>query len=69
MIYRNRSLLKKILSVDQLGMHRTRNRKFVGLIPIDWYIEDLEELFVSQMLTIDNVFSALLSVDGICENE
>ncbi len=45
-----------------MGRHRTRNRKVVGLIPIDWYIEDLEELFVSQMLTIDNVFSALLSV-------
>jgi hypothetical protein len=32
-------------------------------------IEDLEELFVPQMLTIDNVFSALLSVVGLCENK
>jgi hypothetical protein len=32
-------------------------------------IEDLEELFVSQMLTIDNVFPALLSIDGLCENK
>jgi hypothetical protein len=30
---------------------------------------DLEELFVSQMLTMDNVFSAQLSVVGLCENE
>jgi hypothetical protein len=60
---------KPISSIDQLGRHRIRNRKIVCSIPIDWYIEDLEELFVSQMLTIDNVFSALLlSVDGLCEN-
>jgi hypothetical protein len=32
-------------------------------------IEDLEELFVSQMLTIDNAFSALLSIDELCENK
>jgi hypothetical protein len=32
-------------------------------------IEDLEELFVLQMLTIENVFSALWSVVGLCENE
>jgi hypothetical protein len=32
-------------------------------------IEDLEELFVSQILIIDNVFSALLSVNGLCENK
>jgi hypothetical protein len=32
-------------------------------------IEDLEELFVSQMLIIDNMFSALLSIDVLCENK
>jgi hypothetical protein len=32
-------------------------------------IEDLEELFDSQMLIIDNVFSALLSIDGLCKNK
>jgi hypothetical protein len=32
-------------------------------------IEDLEELFISEMLTMDNVFSALLSVVGLCENK
>jgi hypothetical protein len=32
-------------------------------------IADLEELFVSQMLIIDNVFSALFSIDGLCENK
>ncbi len=53
-------------SVDQLGRHRTRNRKVVGLIPANVY---LEEQFVSQMLIIDNVFSALLSIDGLCENK
>jgi hypothetical protein len=46
-----------------LGRHRIRNRKVLGSIPNNWSIEDLEEVFVSQMLTIDNVFSALLSVE------
>jgi hypothetical protein len=35
----------------------------------NWSIEDLEELFVSQMLTIDIMFSELLSDVGLCENE
>jgi hypothetical protein len=48
-------------SIDQLGRDWIRNRKVMT-------IEDLEELFVSQMLTIYNVFSALLSIVGLCEN-
>jgi hypothetical protein len=50
-----------------LGRHRIRNQLVAGSIPSN--VKDLEELFVSQMLRIDNVFSALLSIDGLCENK